>query len=68
MKLSHQKFNLLCDLLKVSQTTRTAMHLHLNLNETKADACRASGCLPTNLTRALKSLERLHNEIRVVYK
>lgn len=65
--MTKQQLALCAAILNVSETTYDALWLHFVKGVTKAEACRQTGLLPTNLSRAAKSVKRLHEKLLKAY-
>lgn len=65
--MTKQQLALCARILGMSEATVIALQLHYFKGHTKAEACRRTGVLPTNLTRAVKSVDKLHAELQKGY-
>lgn len=65
--MTEDQFFLISRLLRLKAPAHAACHLHFFGGHTRADASRATGVLPQNVTRACKAVEALHAEIVETY-
>lgn len=65
--MTEDQFFLISRILRLKEPAHAACFLHFIDGKTRADASRATGVLPQNVTRACKAVEALHAEISEVY-